>query len=126
MRFDDQRVADLQNIQAQIVYNFWQQKGSLPDTLDELNDDISGFRAPVDPASGGAYEYRRLGDLGFKLCAVFSSASQNQQYSLKSPERVISGPVKRRGLLASTSSRAARSICAEEGAIGGAVFTAPE
>lgn len=73
-RYDDQKVSDLQSLQSQIVY-FWQQKSRLPSSLDELSDPISGFRAPVDPQTGGQYEYAVEGPLAFRLCADFNAPS---------------------------------------------------
>jgi len=72
-RYDNQRVSDLQTIQWQIV-NYWQQKESLPATLEELRDPISGFMIPADP-EGKAYEYNRTSPLSFKLCAEFNKPS---------------------------------------------------
>src|SRR3989344_3807418 len=40
LRYDSQKVSDLQNIQWEII-NYWQQKGVLPTTLAELKDPIS-------------------------------------------------------------------------------------
>lgn len=74
MRFDERRVSDLSTIQWQVV-NFWQQKGRIPKTLAELEDPISGFKAPIDPTTGAAYEYAAKGGTAFELCAVFSAAS---------------------------------------------------
>lgn len=71
-RFDDRRVGDLQTIQWQVI-NYWQRKDLLPDTVDQLQDDISGFIPPREPETGAAYEYRALGNLQFELCAVFST-----------------------------------------------------
>lgn len=70
-RFDERRVSDLQNIQYQAV-NFYQRKGSLPNTLDELKDPISGFTIPVDPGDNASYGYEKVADLSFKICANFS------------------------------------------------------
>src|SRR3989344_2712416 len=39
IRYDDQKVQDLQNIQWQII-SIWQRKGALPATLSEVNDPI--------------------------------------------------------------------------------------
>src|SRR3989344_5994114 len=55
-RFDERRVNDLQNIQYQIV-NFYQRKGVLPNSLDELKDPIAGFNIPLDPDSAVSYGY---------------------------------------------------------------------
>lgn len=74
-RFDDRRVNDLQTIQFSLV-NYWQQKEELPAALSALEDDISGFRVPTDPATGQPYEYFRTGDLSFELCATFELASE--------------------------------------------------
>jgi hypothetical protein len=69
-RYDNQRVMDLQNIQWQVV-NFWQQKGSMPATLDELRDPISGWIMPTDPKTKENYEYNKTANLSFELCAAF-------------------------------------------------------
>jgi len=83
-RFDERRVNDLQNIQYQIV-NFYQRKGNLPNSLDELKDPIAGFNIPLDPDSAVPYGYEKVSDLptgqaglNFKLCADFSLASDSQ------------------------------------------------
>jgi hypothetical protein len=77
MRADNQRQSDLQNIQWQVI-NYWQNKGKLPATLQDLEDPISGFIAPVDPKTGQSYEYiKSAQDLSFKLCAAFEASSQD-------------------------------------------------
>lgn len=73
-RYDSQRVSDLQSIQWQIV-NYWQQKEVLPGALDDVQDPLSGFNLPVDPATGNKYEYERIGNLSFNLCANFDQES---------------------------------------------------
>ena len=73
-RFDERRVNDLQNIQYQVV-NFYQRKGNLPNGLLELEDPISGFNIPLDPASAASYGYEKVSDINFKLCADFSLAN---------------------------------------------------
>ena len=76
MRFDEQRVSDLQTIQYQVV-NYWQSKEKLPTSLTALEDPISGYAAPTDPQSGSAYEYSTTGAKSFELCATFARADQN-------------------------------------------------
>jgi hypothetical protein len=75
IRYDSQKVSDLQNIQWQLV-NYWQQKGTLPETLAELEDPISGFTIPLDPQTRTPYEYERVAPLVFNLCAEFNKTSQ--------------------------------------------------
>ncbi len=74
LRTDSERINALNNIQWQIV-NYWQQKQVLPENLDDLSDPISGFVAPLDPATGKSYEYKKLEALKFKLCATFDLES---------------------------------------------------
>ena len=73
-RFDERRVSDLQQIQWQII-NYWQAKETLPDSLEDLRDTISGFIPPADPETGAPYEYRMIGELDFELCAIFKTSS---------------------------------------------------
>lgn len=75
MRFDEQRVADLQNIQSQII-NYWQNKGILPAQASDLNDSIGGFTLPTDPKTDIQYEYSKITSTSFKLCAKFDLESQ--------------------------------------------------
>jgi len=71
MRFDSQRVSNLQNIQYQVL-SFWQAKNKLPVTLDEMNDSFSGQQVSVDPETGSVFEYKVTGANSFELCADFS------------------------------------------------------
>jgi len=77
-KFDDQRVSDLSSIQYQIV-NFYQKKGSLPETLADINDPLSSFMVPVDPVTKLSYEYKQLNQTSFEICATFSLPSRNVQ-----------------------------------------------
>lgn len=74
-KFDDQRVSDLSSIQYQIV-NFYQKKGSLPQTLAEINDPLSSFMVPVDPVTNLSYEYTQTGKTSFEVCATFTLPSR--------------------------------------------------
>jgi hypothetical protein len=79
-RFDSQKVSDLQNIQWQIV-NYWQQKESLPVTLQEIEDPLSGWMLPKDPQTGADYVYKRNSPLDFALCATFNADSKDARAS---------------------------------------------
>lgn len=76
VRFDSQKVSDLQMIQNQAV-NYWTQKGKLPASQNDLIDSISGFRPPLDTQKNIAYEYRVTGPLAFELCSEFNLASSD-------------------------------------------------
>jgi len=83
LRYDSQKISDLQNIQWQIV-NYWQQKGALPLSLENLQDPISGFILPTDPQTQKSYEYEKTGTSSFKLCAEFNKESQPMGASILS------------------------------------------
>ena len=77
-RFDEQRVADLQTLQYQTV-EYWIQKQALPESLTDLDNDITGFRTPEDPETNLPYEYsvttENASSPSFTLCADFNLAS---------------------------------------------------
>ena len=77
LRFDQQRISDLGNIQSMLLYNSWQVKGSLPISLDELNDPLAGFTVPTDPETKAAYGYTRTASTTFSVCATFAQPSQD-------------------------------------------------
>jgi hypothetical protein len=74
VRLDERRINDLQMIQNEIV-NYWTYKGKLPDSLNDLENSISGFKTPTDPEADAHYEYRTVDPLTFELCAVFKTSS---------------------------------------------------
>lgn len=87
--FDQRRVNDLQMIQNEVV-NYWQSKKVLPGSLGELDDSISGFRAPVDPETGQNYEYlpsarATTANPSFQLCATFNFPSERQVVPAREP-----------------------------------------
>jgi hypothetical protein len=89
MRFDSERVQDLQNIQSQVL-SYWQIKQALPASLTALNDDLGGYQVPGDPQSGAAYEYKSLakttdGRQSFELCATFSLEGTGSIYGQTYP-----------------------------------------
>lgn len=74
VRLDEQRMNDLQNIQYEVV-NYYQQTAKLPENLDTLKDPLRGYIAPVDPVTDASYEYKKVADLQFELCATFARPS---------------------------------------------------
>jgi hypothetical protein len=79
VRMDEQRISDLMNIQSQIVYTQWQNKGDIPETLDALKDPISNFMLPTDPETKQSYEYKKITKNSFELCANFKSESKPEK-----------------------------------------------
>ena len=92
IRFDEQRLNNLQEIQYRIV-NFWQAKDKLPETLDALRDPIAGFIPPVDPETKNAYGYKTTGPLAFELCAMFNFSSKAAGAYRGGPMMPLSAPI---------------------------------
>lgn len=74
IRFDGERVSDLQNIEGNIT-NYWQADRTLPASLADLNDPLRSIVVPVDPETKQAYEYNATTSLSFALCASFDRPS---------------------------------------------------
>ena len=73
-RFDQERIGHLQGLQSEII-NYWTLKERLPESLDKLRNEISGFAPSVDPETGAPYEYTIKEKLKFELCAAFTTDS---------------------------------------------------
>ncbi len=72
LRFDDQKVQDLQSMQYQVL-NYWQTKRTLPTVATELEDSLSGYTLPLDPETDTPYVYKKTSVLTFELCATFNA-----------------------------------------------------
>jgi len=70
LKFDMERVSDLEEVQYQVI-NYWQNKGSIPQSLGDLNNSISGYKVPTDPKNDDAYTYKVIDKKTFELCANF-------------------------------------------------------
>lgn len=81
LKFDNMRTEDLSSIQWQII-NYWQQKGVVPQTLNDVEDPISGYYSSTDPVTGDEYVYQKTGPLSFKLCATFALPSEDRDDSM--------------------------------------------
>lgn len=74
LRMDQKRIEDLQNIQSQVI-TYWQQREKLPLAFSDLIDPLNSWQViPRDPEfqKGLNYEYSKIADLEFSLCATFS------------------------------------------------------
>ena len=91
VRFDQQRVNDLTNIQWQVI-NYWQKKQTLPVVLTDLNDPVSNFNVPSDPDTGVSYDYSVKSKSSFELCGNFGTDSSVVNNNGNIPVRSV--PVK--------------------------------
>ena len=74
---DSEKVNDLAGIQSDIV-NYYQHKGTLPSTLNDLEDPLAPSMWRV---RGNNYEYKVTGGLGFELCADFELSGSENAYN---------------------------------------------
>lgn len=86
LRFDETRVSDLQSIQWQVT-DYYQRHKTLPADLAALQDDISGYQAPLDPETKEAYGYSvvREKPLTFELCATFARSNTEASAAYTEP-----------------------------------------
>lgn len=87
IRFDQDKIQDLTSIQWEIV-NFYQQKERLPETLEELEDPLTGFILPQDSQTEREYGYVQVEDLEFQLCAEFNKESRGYSTEKVRPVKV--------------------------------------
>lgn len=91
MKFDNQRVSDLQTIQWQVI-NYWQTKQKLPGSIADMEDPLTGFTAPKDPQTGADYSYKPGEGMSFELCATFSAKSLGTSADAASRPTVATDP----------------------------------
>lgn len=75
IRFDSERVSDLESIQYQII-DHASRNTTLPATLKDINTSTYGFIVPNDPETEEPYSYEVIDSKNFKLCANFNYESQ--------------------------------------------------
>ncbi len=92
VKLDEIRLGHLQQIQYEII-NYWQSKGQLPASLDNLSDATRGIIIQRDPQNGAPYEYIPTGELSFDLCAEFSQEGDSE-FSSPMPMRPMMYPSK--------------------------------
>ena len=88
IRFDQQKVSDLQQIQSQII-SYYQAKQTLPVTLMDLTNSLSYSTIPLDPQTGTDYDYHiTTPPYHFELCANFNAAGSGTQYAYQTAPAV--------------------------------------
>ncbi len=80
MRYDEQKINDLTSINSSVT-SFFQSKGFLPTSLDELRNSSYLYSSIADQQTGAVYEYHLIGQSAkvYELCAVFNKESPQPQ-----------------------------------------------
>jgi len=74
MRMDEKRMQDLSGLQNEVV-NYWLAKSALPRSIEELKAGRDGMVLARDPETDKDYEYKKVGDLAYEICADFKLSS---------------------------------------------------
>jgi len=77
-KYDEQKISDLQNINSRVM-NYYASKGILPKTIDEVLLDEYYSNTFVDPQTQKSYEYEKVSDTTYNLCANFNKASDEKK-----------------------------------------------
>lgn len=83
IRYDEQKINDLQNINSQIQ-SYFSNKKVLPKNISEITNSNYGYSSVVlDKQTNKSYEYIKTNDVEYQLCAEFNKASddKNVEYS---------------------------------------------
>lgn len=83
--FDQRRVNDLEMIENQLTI-FWEDANSFPESLDDIEERLYQEDSLMDPQTNQPYEYERLSQDSYRLCATFTTIGDAEGRSyLKSP-----------------------------------------
>ena len=74
---DEAQIRDLSVIQDEVV-RYWRVNGRLPESLEILESDVTGFYVPESPEGRIPYRYELSGESAFELCASFEQESDEQ------------------------------------------------
>lgn len=77
IRYDNQKVTDLQNIQWQVI-SYWQMNGTIPADLVELKKQ-QNVVIPTDTQLKKDYEFKGTGMMTFEICADFNRENMTNQ-----------------------------------------------
>ncbi len=83
-RLDETRVNNINEITSNPIDLFWNSNNRLPLTLTEL-EKMTNSKLPVDPETNAAYEYRKLSDKQFELCATFGLPTDKKSPTASAP-----------------------------------------
>ena len=90
MKYDDQRLQDLSNIQQQVL-SAWQRDKKLPTDLTILQDQFSGYAIPKDPRDSTSYTYKIIEDTKYvKATGVDCARYQKPVYNTNGYQMPIS------------------------------------
>jgi len=75
-KYDNQKINDLSNTTGSIN-NYYADNGKLPESLDELGKIEYYYVIRTDSQTNVPYEYKKITDVQYEVCAVFNKPSNN-------------------------------------------------
>ena len=76
--FDNTRVSNISGLKSEIE-SYYRENGKLPSRLSDLSTLSYSYAKTKDPETSKEYEFRATGDTTYKLCATFSTVSDEQR-----------------------------------------------
>jgi hypothetical protein len=87
-KFDQERVSDIQQIRSAIT-SYTSKNNKLPDSIDDTKEFFYGIGVNEDPETKQPYEYQKIDNAHFKLCATFGTdASQRPESQIYTQDAV--------------------------------------
>src|SRR3989344_1267720 len=77
-KYDEQKVNDLMNIDNTIK-NYYTAKGYLPKNIEQVVSYENYYVNKTDSQTGNPYEYEKIGDKAYNLCAEFNKATNDKK-----------------------------------------------
>ena len=90
IKYDEQKISDLQNINNQII-SYYSNKGVLPKTIEEMANG-NYYVIQTDSQTQKPYEYKKINETTYNLCAEFNKASNNEKINGKMLTAPIRNP----------------------------------
>lgn len=76
IKYDEQKVSDLQNLNNQ-VSSYYQVNKALPLAMDDLSKTNYYNQIPLDQQTQKPYEYKKIDNKSYSLCAEFNKSTDN-------------------------------------------------
>ena len=73
LKYDEQKVNNLQNLNSQVV-SYYSEKGTLPNLIKDMENG-NYYIQIMDPQTQKPYEYQKINNTTYNLCAEFNKAS---------------------------------------------------
>ncbi len=88
-RYDEGKVVNLRNLSSDIT-SYYSRNQKLPETISDLQEEGYGYPTILDSQTNKEYEYSKISETSYEICAVFNKASR--ETSLVAPDYAYHQP----------------------------------